>query len=78
MITETFATSSALPPAVNPDLYIHGLGSIGLPLSDQDALEIRKVCHCAPFGQGSETIFDTGVRNTWELNTDEFELRNPT
>ncbi|KAL9013162.1 MAG: hypothetical protein Q9173_002136 [Seirophora scorigena] len=64
-----------------PDKYligkaVHGLGIIGLPLSERGAVELRKACHQAPFGKGSETIIDTRVRNTWELNADQFEIRN--
>ena len=72
-----FATTGALSSAVNPGLNVHGLGIIGLPLSAREAVELAKACHQAPFGKGSETIIDTDVRNTWELNADQFELENP-
>ena len=48
-----------------------------LPLSPRDARDITKLCHQAPFGKGSETVVDTSVRNTRELNTDQFQIRNP-
>lgn len=69
-----FATNGALSSAVNSGLNVHGLGTIGLPLSEREAVELAKSCHEAPFGKGSETIIDTDVRNTWELNADQFEL----
>ena len=72
-----FAKSGRLPNAVNPGLDIHGLGMIGLPLSEREAVELSKVCYQAPFGKGSETIVDTTVRNTLELDEDQFELQNP-
>ena len=72
-----FATTGALSSAVNPGLNVNGLGIIGLPLSEREAVELTKACHQAPFGKGSETIIDTDVRNTWELNADQFELENP-
>ena len=56
---------------------MNGLGIFSLPLSPHDAAELTRICHRAPFGKGSETFVDTTVRNTWELNTDQFELRNP-
>ena len=71
------ATSGALPSAVNPGLTINGLGDVGSPLSARDALEVSKIAHQAPFGKGTETIVDTGVRKTWELNSSQFALRNP-
>ncbi|MCJ1313988.1 hypothetical protein MMC25_007668 [Agyrium rufum] len=73
----TFATSGALPNAANPGLYITGLGGIGLPLSKNDAERLARMCHRAPFGKGTETIADTKVRNTWELNPTQFKLENP-
>ena len=72
-----FARQGTLSSANNPGLNVHGLGIIGLPLSTRDAVELGKFCHQAPFGKGSETIVDTTVRNTWELNADQFELQNP-
>ena len=33
--------------------------------------------HQAPYGKGSETIVDTAVRNTWELNPEQFQIRSP-
>ncbi|KAL9578792.1 MAG: hypothetical protein Q9212_005497, partial [Teloschistes hypoglaucus] len=73
----SFATQGVLPEAVNPGLSVKDLGTIGLPLSTRDEAELVKVCHQAPFGKGSETIVDTNVRNTLEVNADQLELRNP-
>ena len=72
----SFAASGFLP-AINPGLSIAGLGKVGLPLSDRDAVELCRICHQAPFGKGSETFVDTSVRKTWELNADQVAFRNP-
>ena len=72
-----FATNGPHANTVNPGLNVHGLGIKCLPLSEREAVELAKACHQAPFGKGSETIIDTDVRNTWELNADQFELENP-
>lgn len=58
-----------------PSLSVHGLGTISLPLCEQGTTKLRQACHQAPFGKGRETIVDTSVRNTWELNANQFELR---
>ncbi|KAK5214727.1 hypothetical protein LTS03_011672, partial [Exophiala xenobiotica] len=71
-----FASSGPMRQ-VNPCISISGLGTVGLPLSERDAELILDVSHQAPYGRGSETVVDTAVRQTWELNTDQFELRNP-
>ena len=73
----SFATYGTLPLSANPGLYVHGLGIVGLPLSERLATELAGVCHQAPFGKGSKTIVDTTVRKTWELDSSQFELRNP-
>ena len=72
-----FATSGSLPNANNPDLFVKGIGKVGLPLSERDAADISRASHEAPFGKGSETFVDPTVRKTWELNPNQFELRNP-
>jgi hypothetical protein len=73
----SFATFAELPNAPNPGIVISGLGNIGLPLSDRDAKEIIKASHLAPYGKGTETVVDTEVRKTWELNVDQFKVSNP-
>ena len=72
-----YATSGLLSTAKNPGLFVEGIGKIGLPLSDRDAADLSRVSHEAPFGKGSETFLDPTVRKTWELNPNQFELRNP-
>lgn len=46
---------------------IEGIGGIGLPLSERDAKCIISASTQAPFGHGTETVVDTSVRNTWEI-----------
>ena len=72
-----FAASGPVTNARNPGLFVQGIGKIGLPLSDRDAADLCRVGHEAPFGKGSETFVDPTVRKTWELNPNQFELRNP-
>ena len=80
-----WATSGPLSNANNPGLFVNGIGKIGLPLSDRDAVELCRVSHEAPpgkgkgkgKGKGSETSVDPTVRKTWELRPKQFEMRNP-
>ncbi|KAL8786274.1 MAG: hypothetical protein Q9213_002869 [Squamulea squamosa] len=62
---------------VDPGLYINSVGNIRLPLGKDDADMIIKIADQAPFGRGSDTIVDTSFRNTKQLSTDSFQLRNP-
>lgn len=61
----------------NPGLELQGSISIPLPLQPEDAERIRNVCRQAPFGKGDETLVDTSVRKTWELDATQFKTRNP-
>ncbi|KAK5257071.1 hypothetical protein LTR16_001675 [Cryomyces antarcticus] len=70
-------TSGVEPNPVQPGLYIEGIGIVGLPLGERDAKAIIQASHQAPFGKGNETLVDVTVRKTWELNADQFQLRNP-
>lgn len=72
----TFATSGPVENAKNPGLFVKGIGNVGLPLSKRDAADLSRASHEAPFGKGSETFVDPAVRKTWELNPNQFELRN--
>jgi hypothetical protein len=62
---------------VNPGLDVEGHGPIGLPVSPKDAKAITKLGRQAPFGKREQTVIDTSVRQTWELDTSEFRLQNP-
>ena len=72
-----FASFEQLDNFIDPEVFVPGIGSIRLPLQEQAARSLIQICHQAPFGKGEQTVVDTSVRNTWELDADKFELRNP-
>jgi len=71
-----FAASHSYTAYTNPGLRIQG-ESIPLPLKARDAEHIKSACRQAPFGKGDQTIVDTAVRNTWELDCTQFQTENP-
>ena len=73
----SFLTSASLKGGINPGLEVSGAGPISLPLSAEAAKKIIQASHVSPYGKGSETLINESVRKTWELNTDQFSLRNP-
>ncbi|KAJ9651861.1 hypothetical protein H2198_008893 [Neophaeococcomyces mojaviensis] len=73
----SFAYASEIKPAPNPGLTVEGIGDIGLPLTQRDAEALISKCRLSPFGRGSETVVDTNVRNSFELNPSQFAFRNP-
>ena len=73
----SFATNLTYTAIPNPCLDIEGYGTIGLPLSQHDAQAIIQRSRQAPFGKGEETVVDTSVRKTWEIDASKLTTRNP-
>ncbi|KAI8295865.1 Nicotinate catabolism cluster-specific transcription factor [Colletotrichum sp. SAR 10_98] len=76
----TFASFHPIKTAngpLNPGLHVADIGSISFPLKEEQARSLIEKARQAPFGKGSDTVVDTTVRNTWELDPTQFELRNP-
>ena len=48
-----------------------------MPLSDAEARRIIQHSRQAPFGKGEETIVDTSVRRTWEIDASKLRLNHP-
>ncbi|KAF4912240.1 hypothetical protein CGCF415_v003775 [Colletotrichum fructicola] len=71
------ASFSRYPTFANPGLKIGDNPPIPLPLAPRDAEVIKAACRQAPFGRGDETVVDTAVRKTWELDHTRFKLANP-
>ena len=60
-----------------PGLKIKGLGLLTTPLCYQQANELIKICSQAPYGLNSQTLVDTSVRDSYELNSSFIEFTNP-
>ncbi|KAK0716561.1 hypothetical protein B0T21DRAFT_425871 [Apiosordaria backusii] len=73
----TFASSKALRQPPPAGLFIDGLGDVTMPLSETQARDVKARCRQAPYGKSSDTIVDTTVRNTWELDASQFSFRDP-
>ena len=72
----TFCVSGSVQ-TVLPGLEVDGLGPIGLPLTGNQAKDLKKLCEQAPYGKGEKTLVDTSVRRVWRLRPSQFSLRNP-
>lgn len=73
----SFAYFKTEPCAVNPGIYVKDAGAVGLPLTGSDVRILIGQSVRSLFTRSTETIIDTTMRKTWELNSDQFELRNP-
>ncbi len=58
-----------------PGLEVRGVGPVALPLLPAQAEQLIAVASQAPYGHGEQTILDTGVRRTWQINADQVEIR---
>ncbi|TMW65925.1 hypothetical protein Poli38472_003690 [Pythium oligandrum] len=73
-----YYTKGANDEYPDPGLNIQGLGFVPVPLTVESAKAIINKSHLAPYGHGEETIVNTQVRDTWELNAQtQFTLQNP-
>jgi 2OG-Fe(II) oxygenase superfamily len=73
----SFLTSGSFQSGINPGLEVSGAGPISLPLLAETAKKIIQASHVSPYGKGGKTLVDKSVRKSWELNADQFSLRNP-
>lgn len=60
--------------AVDPGLEVEGLGRVPVPLKRGIAKSLIADCRVAPYGKGTETLVDTHVRKTFELDPQQFRL----
>ena len=60
-----------------PGLDVEGAGVLPLPLNEETAYKLAGVAVQAPHGRGTETVVDTAVRNTLQVDADLVTLRNP-
>lgn len=61
-------------PAVDPGLVVEGLGRVPVPLKRGTARSLIATCRVAPYGKGTQTLVDTRVRKTFELDPRKFRL----
>lgn len=61
-----------------PGLSVKGIGMISLPLQDEDiAKKLVNVASQSPFGKGPDTLMDTSVRKSWQIEPDKVSFANP-
>ena len=61
-----YATGTA--DMFTPRLEVAGVGPIALPLLPAQAQALLAVAEQAPYGRGEETLVDTTVRRTWQID----------
>jgi hypothetical protein len=71
-----FCVSGSEEPIL-PGLEVQGVGPVGVPVSPAAARQLIEHATQAPYGRGEETIVDTDVRRVWQIEPNQFTLRNP-
>ena len=74
-----FATGSALSDAELqsvPNIDINDFGILPLPLNKFIYDSIKPMCSQSPYGLGEQTLVDTSVRNSLQLDPQQFVIRN--
>jgi predicted 2-oxoglutarate/Fe(II)-dependent dioxygenase YbiX len=60
--------------SASPRLEVEGVGPIALPLLMAQARQLIKAATRAPYGRGSDTVVDTKVRRTWQIEADRVRI----
>jgi hypothetical protein len=60
--------------ATDPGIELAGVGPVSVPLRRGMKRSLIHLCRIAPYGKGTETLVDTNVRNTFELDPTKFRL----
>ncbi|MGB4946026.1 MAG: 2OG-Fe(II) oxygenase [Candidatus Competibacter denitrificans] len=66
--------ASGVTEIFTPSLAVTGIGPIALPLLPVQAEQLIAVAEQAPYGRGEETLVDTQVRRTWQIEAARVEL----
>jgi hypothetical protein len=61
-------STSGVKKFTPPGLHVKGIGEIGFPVNELQAKAIINLARQAPYGKGSQTLTDTAVRNSWEVD----------
>jgi predicted 2-oxoglutarate/Fe(II)-dependent dioxygenase YbiX len=71
--SQMFCTSGTLSP-IDPGLEVVRVGPVRLPLKPAMAKSLITAARIAPFGKGTETLVDTKVRKTFEIDASQIRL----
>lgn len=62
---------------IAPGILIKDFGILPLPLNELQAESLIKICARAPYGHNFQTLVDTKVRDTYQLEPSSIEILNP-
>ena len=59
------------------DLNVKDYGPVSPPLVEAQAKELINVCQQAPYGRNMDTLIDTNVRDSYQLDPEQVEIGHP-
>ena len=60
----------------SPLIHVNGFGLLPFPLIKTTVDSIKPLCKQSPYGMGEETLVDITVRNSFQLDPSQFEIKN--
>ena len=72
-----FAVGGSCPNFPSPGLTITNYGRIALPILETNIGDLEKYFVQAPYGLGEQTLVDTNVRDSLQLDPEKFQINNP-
>ncbi|MDR0231676.1 MAG: 2OG-Fe(II) oxygenase [Dysgonamonadaceae bacterium] len=60
---------------VFPGLTVEGVGEIAYPINEAQAKVLIQQAYKAPYGKGHDTVLDSAVRSTWEIDADKLSFK---
>ncbi|KAK0532498.1 hypothetical protein OC842_003280 [Tilletia horrida] len=73
----SFGGSADVLPAL-PGLVVEGLGKVQVPvIEDTQANALLRVLEESSFGRGADTVMNTNVRRSWQLDASKVHFENP-
>ena len=71
--TGCFCSTGTLP-FFFPQVRVDGGEELAFPLSSAQAQQLIELAEVAPYGQGTETVFDESVRKSWQLDVSQLRI----
>ena len=60
-----------------PNLVVDRVGTVAFPLQEAQIDALIGTAERAPYGKGPDTVLDTSVRNSWQIDHEAFQLGGP-
>jgi len=76
-VGEYSVSGEATELPVLPNLHVKNFGLVSLPLNDSQANDLIKICAQAPFGRNQLTLIDKSVRDTYQLDPSQIDIKHP-